>query len=70
MRAATTHRSSARPVAANCWTSVVTAATTSEGGCPVEPLDDLCEPRLAELLSVAVRFGYPVGVEQDAGAGP
>jgi hypothetical protein len=34
VRAARTHRSSARPVAANCSTSVVIAATTSEGGLP------------------------------------
>ena len=37
MRAATTHRSSARPVSANCWTSVVTAPTTSEGDSPLSP---------------------------------
>jgi hypothetical protein len=39
------------------------------GGLSSERLHDLGEPRLAELLSVMARFGYAVGVQQDAGAG-
>jgi hypothetical protein len=39
-------------------------------GLSSERLDNLGEPRLAELLSVMARFGYAVGVQQDAGAGP
>jgi hypothetical protein len=39
------------------------------GGLSSERLDDLGEPRLAELFSVVARFGYAVGIEQDAGAG-
>ena len=34
-----------------------------------ERLDDLGEAPLAELLSVVARFGYPVGIEQNAGPG-
>ena len=38
------------------------------GSLPFESLDDLGEPRLAELVSVMARLGYPIGIEQNAGA--
>ena len=57
MRAPTTHRSSAKPVAAKSWTSAVTAATTSEGARPPNVwmlLASRCWPNCSPLCRASV----------------